>query len=83
MEETLEENLPVAKAWQLTEKYGKEKYGDDFEVHYATGLIDQEAIDKKTWSLAATCDVNGVEKTCKSKVKLKGDTISLIEFEVN
>lgn len=82
-EDKLEKKLPVAKAWVAVKNYGKEKYGDDFKVHFGTGLIDQEALDENTWRLAAYCDVNGNEKTCKAEVTISGDTIEVTYFEVN
>lgn len=82
-EDKLEKKLPVAKAWVAVKNYGKEKYGDDFKVHFRTGLIDQEALDENTWSLAAYCDVNGNEKTCKAEVAISSDTIEVTYFEVN
>lgn len=82
-EDKLEKKLPVAKAWVAVNNYGKEKYGDDFKVHFGTGLIDQEALDENTWRLAAYCDINGNEKTCKAEVTISGDTIEVTYFEVN
>ena len=76
-------DVPYAKAWVAVKNYGKEKYGDDFKVHFGTGLINQEALDENTWRLAAYCDVNGNEKTCKAEVTISGDTIEVTYFEVN
>ena len=80
--EDLEEKLPVAQAWLAVEKYGKQKYGEDFKVHYGTGNLNQEAIDENTWRLAAYCDVDDSQKTCKAEVTLDGDSIKVTSFEV-
>ena len=81
-EEKLKEKLDTGTAWGAAKAYGKEQYGDDFDLHYLTGKIAQYADDKDTWFLKAECEVNGQEGTCEAKVTGTSDNPKVISFDV-
>lgn len=82
MEEALKKKLDVGNAWAAAEKYGQKEYGDDFDLNYLTGKIDDSAYDEDTWFLKAECEVGGEEKTCEAKVTGTTENPEVVSFDV-
>ena len=82
MEKALKKKLEVGSAWAAAEKYGQEEYGDEFDLNYLTGNIDDSAYDEDTWFLKAECEVGGEEKTCEAKVTGTTDNPEVVSFDV-
>lgn len=82
MEKALKKKLEVGSAWVAAEKYGQEEYGDEFDLNYLTGNIDDSAYDEDTWFLKAECEVGGEEKTCEAKVTGTTDNPEVVSFDV-
>ena len=81
-EAALAEKLELGSAWIAADDYGKAEYGDDFDLNYLTGNINQSMEDENTWFLKATCTVYGEEKMCEAKVTGTTDDPEVISFDV-
>ena len=82
IEKALKKKLEVGSAWAAAEKYGQEEYGDEFDLNYLTGNIDDSAYDEDTWFLKAECEVGGEEKTCEAKVTGTTENPEVVSFDV-
>lgn len=82
MEANLKEVLPEGTAWVAAKRYGKEMYGDGFDLHYLIGKIDASAENETTWFLKAECTVDGSKMTCEAKVTGTESTPEVIDFSV-
>lgn len=82
MTAALEEKLEVYYAWVAAEKYGQDQYGEDFELHYMIGKIEEYAEDENTWFLKAECSVDGVKMTCEAKVTGTTEAPEVLAFDV-
>ena len=80
--ETLEGKLGLFSAWWAVEDYGKWQYGDDFELHWQTDPLAQEAEDESTWFLKAYCTCYGERLNCEARVTGTSDDPQVIYFAV-
>lgn len=81
-ESALEEKLEEGAAWSAANKYGKEQYGDSFDLNYIKSKITASAEDADTWFLKAGCEVNGEKMTCEAKVTGTTDAPEVTSFDV-
>lgn len=78
----LAKKLNIGTAWNTAEKYGRKKYGKDFDLKYLTGKIAENADNKNTWFLKAECTLNGEKKTCEAKITGSTDNPKIKSFDV-
>lgn len=82
MEASLQEKLEVGYAWIAAEEYGKEQYGDGFELNYLVDKITESAEDENTWFLKAGGELNGEDVTCEAYVTGTTAQPEVISFDV-
>lgn len=82
MEASLQEKLEVGYAWIAAEKYGKELYGDGFELNYYVDKIAEYAEDENTWFLKAGGELAGQDVTCEATVTGTTESPEVLTLDV-
>lgn len=81
-QKALEAVLSPSVAWGNAEMYGKQEYGNSFNLKVSQMLGERVSDDGTAWVLKAPCEVNGVEMTCEATVTGTNDNPVVIDFLV-